>query len=96
MNACVISIGGAGTLTATSSTTLQLEIGSGSHGATIDLPDGYQVQLSYFDDASTSTFETAGGNDVSLLVTIPEPTSAATLLAGFATLLGLQRFRRRD
>jgi hypothetical protein len=32
---------------------------------------------------------------VSLLVTIPEPGSGATLLAGLASLMGLQRLRRR-
>ncbi len=35
----------------------------------------------------------SGGNDVALLV--PEPTSAASLLTGVMSILGLKRFRRR-
>ncbi len=40
---------------------------------------------------STFTFD---GSNVDLVL-VPEPTPAAALIAGFASLLGLQRFRRR-
>ncbi len=66
-----------------------------ANGALINLPGGYQVQLSYRDDASTPAFELSGGNDVSVLVTVPEPGTLATIASGLGMLLGLQRFRRR-
>lgn len=67
-----------------------------ANGAFISLANGYEVQISYFDDASTAAFELAGGNDVSVLVTVPEPTTAMALLGGLATLAGMSRFRRRN
>jgi fibronectin-binding autotransporter adhesin len=66
-----------------------------ANGALINLADGYQVRISYFDDASLPGLQLTGGNDVSLLVTIPEPTTAVSLFAGLGILTGLQRFRRR-
>ena len=62
----------------------------------IALPNGYEVQLSYFDDASTAGFELAGGNDVSLLVTVPEPGSALLLLTGLGSLIATRRRRAGD
>ena len=59
--------------------------------ATINV-GGQDYQISYFDDASTGAFETAGGNDVSLLV-VPEPATAISLLGGLGLLLGLRRRR---
>ncbi len=56
---------------------------------------GYQLQISYFDDVTTPAFETVGGNDVSILVIVPEPGSATALLGGLGLLAGLRRFRRR-
>jgi hypothetical protein len=51
--------------------------------------------LSYFDDPSTTAvLEFSGGGSVSLLA-VPEPTTGASLIAAVASLLGLQRFRRR-
>lgn len=64
------------------------------NGDTYSFPNGYEVQISYFDDASTPQFELAGGNDVSLLVTVPEPGSAALLLGGLGSLMALRRRRR--
>lgn len=65
------------------------------NGQLISLPNGYEVQISYFDDSSTVGFELTGGNDVSLLVTVPEPASAMTLLAGLGALAGFRRSRGR-
>lgn len=57
---------------------------------------GYEFQISYFDNPLTPAFETTpgSGSSVSLLTTIPEPTSALALLAGSALAVGLRRFRR--
>jgi hypothetical protein len=65
-------------------------------GALIGLPGGQQVRISYYDNPNTPTFETTGVNqtNVSLLVTIPEPGSAALLLGGLASVMGLRRRRR--
>jgi hypothetical protein len=58
---------------------------------------GYEVQISYFDDASTPAFELSGGNDVSLLVTVPEPGSVMLLLGGLGSMvLGRRRNRRGE
>jgi len=46
--------------------------------------------VSYHATASSFT----GGNDIALLA-VPEPNSAAVLIAGLGSLVGLQRFRRR-
>lgn len=70
--------------------------GSIANGGLIDLPGGYQVQISYFDDASTPAFETTGGNDVSLLVTVPEPGSAMLLLGGLGSMMAMRRRRRNS
>ncbi|HET6408973.1 MAG TPA: hypothetical protein VFG14_13890, partial [Chthoniobacteraceae bacterium] len=67
-----------------------------ANGSFINLSSGYQVQLSYFDNAATPGLEMSGGNDVSLIVTVPEPGSAMALIAGLATLAGMRRFRRRQ
>jgi hypothetical protein len=67
-----------------------------ANGALINLTNGYQVQISYFDDATQAGLQFAGGNDISLLVTIPEPGAAMALLSGLATLAGMRRFRRRQ
>jgi autotransporter-associated beta strand protein len=52
---------------------------------------GTSMVLTYKANAEGNSF--TDGNDVALL--IPEPTSAAMLLAGMGSLLGLGRFRRR-
>ncbi len=67
-----------------------------ANGATLNLAGGVQLQISYFDDASTAGLELAGGNDVSVLVSVPEPASAMVLLAGLGVLAGLGRVRRRE
>lgn len=70
--------------------------GSIANEGLIDLPNGYQVRISYFDDASTPAFETVGGNDVSLLVTVPEPGSAMLLLGGLGSMMAMRRRRRNS
>lgn len=67
-----------------------------ANGSLINLANGYQVQISYFDDATQAGLQLAGGNDVSVLVTIPEPSAAMALLGSLATLAGMRRFRRRN
>lgn len=57
--------------------------------------NGYQFVISYFDDPFSPAFETAGGNAISLLVTVPEPSSAMVIFSGLATLAGMRRLRRR-
>jgi autotransporter-associated beta strand protein len=57
--------------------------------------NGYEFQISYFDDPTTSVLETVGGRSVSLLVTIPEPGSLAAIAGGVSMWMGLRRFRRR-
>jgi len=78
--------------------------GGSTTGAFAGLPqasffmmDGYEFQISYTADFGGAGFAngTNVGNDVALLVTIPEPGSLAGLCAGLGTLLGLRRFRRR-
>lgn len=58
--------------------------------------DGYEFQISYTADFGGGGFASISGNDVALLVTVPEPGSLAGLCAGLGSLLGLRRFRRRD
>lgn len=67
-----------------------------ANGSFISLSGGYEVQISYFDDASVPGLQLAGGNDVSIVVTVPEPSAAVALLGGIATLISLSRFRRRN
>jgi hypothetical protein len=67
--------------------------GGYANGSFISLPNGYQVQISYYDDASTAGFDLSGGNDVSLLVTVPEPGSAALMLGGLGAMLAMRRRR---
>ncbi len=57
---------------------------------------GFMFRISYFDDAATPGLEVAGGNDVSILVTVPEPGSLSVLAAAGAMAMGLRRFRRRQ
>lgn len=62
------------------------------------LAEGAIVSVSGLDFTVTYTANgDAGaiGNDVALVAQIPEPGSLASLLGGMATLIGLQRFRRR-
>ncbi len=66
-----------------------------ANGATFS-QGGFSFQISYFDDASTPAFQTTGGNDVSVLVTVPEPGSLSALAAAAAMSMGLRRFRRRN
>lgn len=51
-----------------------------------------EYRIDYEGDAATGAL--AGGNDV-LLTVVPEPSSAIALLGGLASLVGLQRLRRR-
>jgi autotransporter-associated beta strand protein len=55
---------------------------------------GLPFQISYFGDSTTNS--AVGGNDVVLIAGVPEPGTVSALLGGMATLLGLQRFRRRS
>ena len=55
-----------------------------------DTTHTYEFAVSY--DATATAF--TGGSNVALLA-IPEPNTAASLLAGLGSLLGLQRIRRR-
>ncbi len=59
---------------------------------------GYQFQISYHADSTLGAggFNAVSGNDVALLVTVPEPGSLTALAAGLTTVLGLRRFRRRS
>ena len=68
-----------------------------ANGASFSLAEGYEVQISYFDDASTPAFELSGGDDVSLLVTlaVPEPGSALLLLSGLGAAFATRRRRNR-
>ena len=50
----------------------------------------YEFALSYH----ATTTSMAGGQDIALLA-VPEPNTAAILLAGLGSLVGIQRFRRR-
>jgi fibronectin-binding autotransporter adhesin len=62
------------------------------------LPDGSFVNFSgksfqIFYGANSETNSLTGGNDV--LIVVPEPTAAASLLMALGSLLGFNRFRRR-
>lgn len=74
--------------------TIQSFFAGYANGSTIELTNGYEVQISYFDDASTAGFELTGGDDVSLLVTVPEPSSVMMLLGGFGAMLSVRRRRK--
>jgi fibronectin-binding autotransporter adhesin len=50
--------------------------------------------ISYTGDAEATTPTFTGGNDLALMVVIPEPQTWAMLLGGFGMLLGFQRARR--
>jgi uncharacterized protein with beta-barrel porin domain len=52
-----------------------------------------QFQITY--DADFGSLAMDGGNDVALLVLVPEPGSFTALLGGLGLLTGLRRFRRR-
>jgi hypothetical protein len=56
---------------------------------------GFDFEISYIGDFSTSSF--TGGNDVVLraLSPVPEPTTFAALTGGLGLLLGIGRFRKR-
>ena len=68
-------------------------------GATINFGNGITAQITYLANWNfgAGTGALTGGNDVALynFSTVPEPGPAASLLIGFGSLLGLQRFRRR-
>jgi autotransporter-associated beta strand protein len=62
------------------------------------LPEGSIVNFSgkpfqIFYSANSETNSLTGGNDV--LIVVPEPAAAASLLIGLGSLLGFNRFRRR-
>jgi hypothetical protein len=56
---------------------------------------GFQFAISYNASITGDLFSTAGGTDIALMA-VPEPSTVATMLAGLASLAGLQRFRRRS
>jgi hypothetical protein len=63
------------------------------------LPNGSIVNFSgtpfqIFYSANSETGSLTGGNDV--LIVVPEPTAAASLFMVLGSMLGLNRFRRRD
>ncbi len=63
-----------------------------AQGGVITFAGGQQFLISYTGDSLGQTF--TGGNDLALKA-IPEPGVYVSLLGGLASLLGLQRFRRR-
>jgi hypothetical protein len=68
---------------------------SGAPGAPgFTVLNGQPFFVSYFGDAGTNAFDTAGGNDI-VLQAVPEPQTWATVMSGIGALMGLQRFRRR-
>jgi autotransporter-associated beta strand protein len=62
-------------------------------GATMTFTGGQQYLISYTGDSGSNSF--TGGNDL-VLKAIPEPGTYVSLLGGLASLIGLQRFRRRS
>jgi autotransporter-associated beta strand protein len=64
-------------------------------GAIISILGGYYGTVTY--QANVVTSALTGGNDVAIynVSTVPEPSSAITLLGGLGCLLGVQRSRRR-
>jgi hypothetical protein len=61
--------------------------------STIQASNGQMFAVSY--TGSDTQFEVAGGTSV-VLMAVPEPSVAGTLLAGLGVLAGLQRFRSRS
>jgi len=57
--------------------------------------NGHEFAVSYNSTGTTFFNGGAGGGTNIALLAIPEPNTAATLLGGLGSLIGLQRFRRR-
>ena len=69
-------------------------VNQGNGTAKIDYGNGVQLLVNYSADAGTSNFTTGSGNDVAVrLLAVPEPSSAALLLAA-PICLSLRRKRR--
>ena len=64
-----------------------------AQGGVMTFTGGRQFFISYTGDSVLGTF--TGGNDV-VLKAIPEPGVFVSLIGGLASLVGLQRFRRRS
>lgn len=69
-----------------------------TEGGFVNLGGGYTGQITYlanWDNLAPGNSSLTGGNDIAIYNVVPEPGTATTLLGGLASLLGLQRFRRR-
>ena len=65
-----------------------------AQGGVVTFTGGQQFLISYTGNGEIAVPTFTGGNDL-VLKTIPEPGTYVSLLGGLASLLGLQRFRRR-
>jgi hypothetical protein len=81
-----------------STSTVSYNAFGGQTFAVLNVPVGaqnLQFAISYDASIANNQFSMAGGNDIALMA-VPEPSTVATMLAGLASLAGLQRFRRRS
>ncbi len=68
-----------------------------AQGATVSLGSGFSGTITYTANWTGTQAGSGftGGNDIAVMVTVPEPCTGMSLLLGLSGLIGLRRFRRR-